>query len=166
MPAPTLPVLTVVVPCFDEAEVLPRFHARLGPVMDGIGEAWEVLYVNDGSRDRTLAVMLELQAAEPGRVSVLNLARNFGKEAALTAGLDHAAGTGAVVVIDADLQDPPEVIPDLVAAWREGFDVAYAQRNARAGESWTKRATASAFYRLMERLRGKCAYRETPATSA
>src|SRR3712207_4334702 len=153
--APTSPVLTVVVPCFDEAEVLPRFHARLRPVMDGIGEAWEALYVNDGSRDRTLDVMLALQAAEPDRVSVLNLARNFGKEAALTAGLDHAAAAGAVVVIDVDLQDPPEVIPDLVAAWREGFDVAYAQRRARAGESWTKRATAAAFYRLMERLGGK-----------
>jgi glycosyltransferase involved in cell wall biosynthesis len=152
---PRPPVLSVVVPCFGEAEVLPRFHARLKPVMDGVGEAWEVLYVNDGSRDRTLEVMLELQAAEPDRVSVLNLARNFGKEAALTAGLDHAAASGAVVVIDADLQDPPEVIPDLVAAWREGFDVAYAQRRARAGESWTKRATAAAFYRVMERLGGK-----------
>jgi polyisoprenyl-phosphate glycosyltransferase len=152
---PHPPVLTVVVPCFNEAEVLGRFHARLRPVMDGIGEPWEVLYVNDGSRDPTLAAMLELQAAEPHRVSVLNLARNFGKEAALTAGLDHAAAAGAVVVIDADLQDPPEVIPDLVAAWREGFDVAYAQRRARVGESWTKRATAAAFYRLMERLGDK-----------
>ena len=149
------PVLSVVVPCFDEAEVLPRFHARLRPVMDGLGEAWEVLYVNDGSRDGTLDAMLALRAAEPDRVSVLNLSRNFGKEAALTAGLDHAAATGAVVVIDSDLQDPPEVIPDLVAAWREGFDVAYAQRRLRAGESWTKRTTAAAFYRLMERLGGK-----------
>lgn len=152
---PRAPVLTVVVPCFDEAEVLPRFHAHLRPVMDGIGEPWEVLYVNDGSRDGTLDVMLAIQAADPDRVSVLNLARNFGKEAALTAGLDHAAATGAVVVIDADLQDPPELIPDLVSAWREGFDVAYAQRRVRAGESWTKRVTASAFYRLMERLGGK-----------
>jgi polyisoprenyl-phosphate glycosyltransferase len=153
MPQP--PVLTVVVPCFNEAEVLACFHARLRPVMAAIGEPWEVLYVNDGSRDGTLAAMLALQDAEPDRVSVLNLARNFGKEAALTAGLDHAAATGAVIAIDADLQDPPEVIPDLVAAWREGFDVAYAQRRARAGESWTKRATAAAFYRLMERLGGK-----------
>ena len=152
---PGAPVLTVVVPCFNEAEVLPRFHARLGPVMDGLGEPWEVLYVNDGSRDGTLAAMLALQAAEPDRVSVLNLSRNFGKEAALTAGLDHAAATGAVVVIDADLQDPPEAIPALVAAWREGFDIAYAQRRARAGETWTKRTTAAGFYRLMEHLGGK-----------
>jgi polyisoprenyl-phosphate glycosyltransferase len=152
---PRDPVLSVVVPCFDEAEVLPRFHARLRPVMDAIGESWEVLYVNDGSRDATLETMLAFREAEPHRVSVLNLARNFGKEAALTAGLDHAAATGAVLVIDADLQDPPEVIPDLVSAWREGFDVAYAQRSARAGESWSKRATAAAFYRLMERVGGK-----------
>jgi glycosyltransferase involved in cell wall biosynthesis len=152
---PRAPLLTVVVPCYNEAEVLARFHARLRPVMEGIGEAWEVLYVNDGSRDRTMEIMLELQAAEPDRVSVLNLARNFGKEAALTAGLDHVAATGAVVVIDADLQDPPEVIPELVAAWREGFDVAYAQRRERAGESWTKRATAKGFYRVMERLGDK-----------
>jgi len=124
-------------------------------VMDGVGAPWEVLYVNDGSSDGTLDTMLVLRAADPGHVSVLNLARNFGKEAALTAGLDHAGASGAVVVIDSDLQDPPEVIPDLVAAWREGFDVAYAQRRARAGESWTKRATAAAFYRLMERLGGK-----------
>ena len=152
---PRAPVLSVVVPCFDEAEVLPRFHARLRPVMEALGDPWEVVYVNDGSRDATLAAMLAIQEADPSRVSVLNLARNFGKEAALTAGLDHAAASGAVVAIDVDLQDPPEVIPDLVAAWRGGFDVAYAQRRARAGESWTKRATAAAFYRVMERLSGK-----------
>ena len=149
------PALSVVVPCYNEAEVLPRFHARLVPVMESLGESWDVLYVNDGSADRTLEVILALHAADPARVAVLNLSRNFGKEAALTAGLDHAAGTAAAVVIDADLQDPPEVIPDLVAAWREGFDIAYAQRRIRAGESWTKRTTAAAFYRLMERLGGR-----------
>ena len=85
---------------------------------------------------------------------MLALSRNFGKEAALTAGLDHARARDAVIVIDADLQDPPEVIPDLVAAWRDGFDVVYAQRRSRAGESWLKKATASGFYRLMERLGG------------
>jgi glycosyltransferase involved in cell wall biosynthesis len=98
--------------------------------------------------------MLGLQAGDP-RVSVLNLSRNFGKEIALTAGLDHARGTEAVVVIDADLQDPPEVIPDLIAAWRKGFDIAYAQRNTRAGETWLKKATAAAFYRVMQRISGK-----------
>ena len=92
---PRAPVLSVVVPCFDEAEVLPRFHARLRPVMEALGDPWEVVYVNDGSRDATLAAMLAIQEADPSRVSVLNLARNFGKEAALTAGLDHAAASGA-----------------------------------------------------------------------
>ncbi|MCA3274070.1 MAG: glycosyltransferase family 2 protein [Roseomonas sp.] len=144
----------MVVPAYNEQEVLPQFHARLVAALAGIGLAWEVVYVNDGSKDGTLAVMLGLQAQDQ-RASVLNLSRNFGKEIALTAGLDHARGTEAVVVIDADLQDPPEIIPDLIAAWRQGFDIAYAQRNTRAGETWLKKATAAAFYRLMQRISGK-----------
>lgn len=148
------PVLSVVVPAYNEQEVLPAFHARLVPVMEAIGLPWEVVYVNDGSRDGTLAVMLGLRAADQ-RVSLVNLSRNFGKEIALTAGLDHAAAEQAVVVIDADLQDPPEVIPDLVAAWRQGFDVAYARRRAREGETWLKKATAAGFYRVMKRIGGK-----------
>lgn len=149
------PALSVVVPAYNEQEVLPAFHARLAPVMDAIGLPWEVVYVNDGSRDATLSVMLGLQAADP-RVALVNLSRNFGKEIALTAGLDHAAGSQAIIVIDADLQDPPEVIPDLVATWREkGVDVAYAQRRAREGETWLKKATAAAFYRVMEKVSGK-----------
>lgn len=148
------PALSVIVPAYQEQEVLPQFHARLAAALEGISLAWEVVYVNDGSKDGTLAVMLGLQAGDP-RVSVLNLSRNFGKEIALTAGLDHARGTEAVVVIDADLQDPPEVIPDLIAAWRQGFDIAYAQRNTRAGETWLKKATAAAFYRVMQRISGK-----------
>jgi glycosyltransferase involved in cell wall biosynthesis len=122
--------------------------------MEAIGLPFEVVYVNDGSRDQTLQIMLALQAADP-RVAVVNLSRNFGKEIALTAGLDHAAATDAVVVIDADLQDPPEVIPDLVAAWQQGFDVAYAQRRVREGETWVKKATAAGFYRVMQRIGGK-----------
>ncbi len=159
-PAPARPVearpaLSVVVPAYNEQEVLPAFHARLAPVMEAIGLPWEVVYVNDGSRDGTLALMETLKAADP-RVAVLNLSRNFGKEIALTAGLDHAAATEAVIVIDADLQDPPEVIPDLVAAWRgQGVDIAYAQRRVREGETWAKKATASAFYRVMQRIGGK-----------
>jgi glycosyltransferase involved in cell wall biosynthesis len=150
------PALSVVVPCFGEEEVLPAFHARLAAAMAGIGLSWEVVYVNDGSRDGTLDVMRGL-ATEDGRVAVLNLSRNFGKEIALTAGLDHAAGEAAVVVIDADLQDPPELIPALVAAWREGYDIAYAQRSARHGEGWLKKATAAGFYRLMQRVGGRVA---------
>ena len=151
---PPLPALSVVVPAYNEQEVLAIFHARLAASLAPLGLAWEVVYVNDGSRDATLAAMLALQAADP-RVAVLNLSRNFGKEIALTAGLDHACGAEAVVVIDADLQDPPEVIAELVAAWRQGFDVVYAQRSVRHGEGFVKRATAHAFYRLMQRLGGR-----------
>jgi glycosyltransferase involved in cell wall biosynthesis len=144
------PTLSVVVPAFNEAEVLPAFHARLTTVMEGLGESWEVVFVNDGSTDTTLGVMEALQRTDP-HIAIVNLSRNFGKEIALTAGLDHAVGD-AIVVIDADLQDPPEVIPDLVAVWRQGFDTVYAQRRRREGETWIKRATASAFYRLMQRI--------------
>jgi glycosyltransferase involved in cell wall biosynthesis len=146
------PALSVVVPLFDEEEVIERFHARLVPVMDSLGLPWEAVYVNDGSRDRSLEVLQGLRARRP-EVAVVGLSRNFGKEAAMTAGLDHARGD-AVVVIDVDLQDPPEVIPELVASWREGFDVVYAQRRVREGETWLKRATAAAFYRLMQSVGG------------
>jgi len=148
------PALSVVVPAYNEQEVLEAFHTRLSAALAPIGLAWEVVYVNDGSRDATLATMLALKAADP-RVALVNLSRNFGKEIALTAGLDHARGTEAVVVIDADLQDPPEVIAELVRVWREGFDVVYAQRSVRHGESFIKRATAHGFYRLMQRVGGR-----------
>ncbi len=148
------PAISVVIPCYNEQEVLPEFHARITAAMEGIGLPFELVYVNDGSRDGTLALMLQAQAGDP-RVAVVNLSRNFGKEIALTAGLDHAACSEAVVVIDADLQDPPEVIPALVAAWRQGYDVAYAQRSVRHGESWLKRVTAAGFYRVMQRLGGR-----------
>ena len=154
--APPAPLFGVVVPCFNESEVLPEFHARLSAVMAGLGESWDVLYVNDGSRDATLSVLSTLAAADD-RVAVLDLSRNFGKEIALTAGLDHTAATGAVIVIDADLQDPPEVIPALVAAWRDGHRMVYAQRRARHGETWTKRTTAHLFYRVMQRLNERVA---------
>ncbi|MCB4822820.1 glycosyltransferase family 2 protein [Roseicella aerolata] len=147
------PALSVVVPAYNEAPVLQAFHRRLEAVMQRLGMSWEVVYVDDGSSDGTLDLLLALKAARP-EVAVVALSRNFGKEAALTAGLDHARATDAIIVIDADLQDPPEVIPDLVAAWREGVDVAYAQRRSRAGETWLKRTTASAFYRVMQRLGG------------
>jgi glycosyltransferase involved in cell wall biosynthesis len=146
------PALSVVVPLFDEEEVIERFHARLAPVMDSLGLPWEVVYVNDGSRDSSPEVLEGLRARR-AEVAVVGLSRNFGKEAAMTAGLDHAMGD-AVVVIDVDLQDPPEVIPELVAGWREGFDVVYAQRRVREGETWLKRATAAGFYRLMGSVGG------------
>lgn len=142
--------LSVVVPAYNEAEVLAVFHPRLRATMDALLEPWEAIYVNDGSTDATLALLCALRQADP-RVGVVNLSRNFGKEAAVTAGLEHATGA-AVVLIDADLQDPPELIPAMVAAWRRGADVVYAQRRQRAGESWLKRRTASAFYRLMRHV--------------
>ena len=144
-----VPTFSVVVPVFDEADVLPELHRRLSAVMDTLG-TWEVVYVNDGSSDGTLHLLETLHRAEP-HIAVVNLSRNFGKEIATTAGLEHASGQ-AMIVIDADLQDPPEVIPALVAAWRGGFDMVYAERRARAGETWLKRATANLFYRLMQRL--------------
>ena len=141
------PTFSIVVPAYNEAGSLPALMARLAPVMDGLGEAWEAVLVNDGSTDATLDTMQRLRAADQ-RVAIVNLSRNFGKEAATTAGLDHARGN-AVILLDADLQDPPELIPELVAAWRRGFDTVYAQRRERVGDTWLKRATASAFYRVM-----------------
>jgi glycosyltransferase involved in cell wall biosynthesis len=146
------PALSVVVPCYNEALGLAEFHRRLSAVMDGIGRSWEIIYVNDGSADATLACIDALREADP-HVGLINLSRNFGKEIALTAGLDHAQGE-AIIVIDADLQDPPEVIPELVAVWDQGVDMVYAQRRAREGETWLKKTTADLFYRLMQRLGG------------
>ena len=141
------PTFSVVVPAYNEAGSLAALMARLTPVMDGMGDAWEAVLVNDGSTDATLDAMQRLRAADP-RIAIVNLSRNFGKEAATTAGLDHARGD-AVILLDADLQDPPELIPELAAAWRRGFDTVYAQRRERVGDTWLKRATASAFYRVM-----------------
>ncbi len=144
------PVLSVVIPLHDEQEALPELYTRLRAALDTVGHPAEIIFVNDGSQDGSLTVLEMLRAADT-RVAILNLSRNFGKEIATTAGLDHARGE-AVVVMDADLQDPPELITDLVAVWQEGFDVAYAQRRTRAGEGWAKRATAAVFYRLMRRI--------------
>lgn len=145
------PRLIVVVPAFNEGSGLRALQDRLLPVLDGLdGLQTAILYVDDGSRDDTWAVMRELAEAD-ARVETLRLSRNFGKELALTAGLDHARAD-AVVVIDADLQDPPELIPEFVARWREGFDVVYGTRRQRDGESWLKKLTAAGFYRVMSRL--------------
>lgn len=142
--------LTVVVPAYNEAAVLEEFHARLAGVLDALDADGSVLYIDDGSRDATWA-LIERLAARDARVAGIRLARNFGKELALTAGLDHV-DADAALIIDADLQDPPELIPDFVAKWREGFDVVYGQRLQRDGETWLKKATAAGFYRVMQRL--------------
>jgi len=143
-------VLSIVAPAFNEAAGLVHFHRRLGTVLDDMPVLAEIVYVNDGSSDDTLEVMAGLRRGDP-RVSIVDLSRNFGKEIALTAGLDHASGD-AVVVIDADLQDPPELIPELFRGWMEGYDVGYGQRVSRDGESFLKKSTAYAFYRLIQRL--------------
>jgi polyisoprenyl-phosphate glycosyltransferase len=148
--APQPPVLSIVVPVFNETEVLTEFHSHLSATLDALNLTVEIIYINDGSSDQSLHAMLELQATDE-RVAVVNLSRNFGKEIAVTAGLDHVRGEAAIV-IDADLQDPPEVIPDLVAKWREGYDVVYAKRRERQGDTWLKRQTAAMFYRTIRRL--------------
>jgi glycosyltransferase involved in cell wall biosynthesis len=135
---------------YNEAEIVGEMHRRLADVMVELGAPWEAIYINDGSRDASLQIVEMLRHAD-SHIAVVNLSRNFGKEIATTAGLDHARGD-AVIVIDADLQDPPEVIPRLVAAWRAGFDTVYAKRRLRDGDGWVKKATAAAFYRVMRNL--------------
>ncbi|MHB1303899.1 MAG: glycosyltransferase family 2 protein [Acidiphilium sp.] len=142
--------ISIVVPFHNEAENVVPLHDRLVAVLDGAGEDWELVCVNDGSRDDTLIRLVAL-AARDARVRVLDLSRNFGKEAALTAGLDHARGDAAIP-LDADLQDPPEIIPELLAKWREGYEVVNAVRATREGDGPLKRFTAHGFYRVMNRL--------------
>ena len=149
MRSPTL--LSVVVPCFNEEAILPETHRRLAAALDNVPDLdFEIVYVDDGSRDATLNLLRALQRAD-SRVRVLALSRNFGHQIALTAGLAETAG-GAVAIIDADLQDPPEVIPQMLERWRRGADVAYGVRTEREGETAFKRGTAKAFYRLMDRI--------------
>ena len=142
--------LSVVVPAYNEDAVLGEFHRRLTAVLDALPMMAEVVYVNDGSSDATRSLLMTLREAD-ARVAVIDLSRNFGKEIAMSAGLDHTHGD-AVVVIDADLQDPPELIPDMLSAWREGFDVVLMRRRSRASESWFKKATARGFYRAIGRM--------------
>lgn len=139
--------LSIVVPVFNESEAISEFHRRLVAVLDSLNRSVEIIYVNDGSVDASLQCMHALRVVD-SRVAILNLSRNFGKEVAVTAGLDHASGA-AVVIIDADLQDPPELIPLLVEKWSCGYDMVTARRRGRRGETWLKRATAQLFYRLI-----------------
>ena len=144
------PVISVIVPIFNEEAVIPELQRRMAAVLDGIGEPWELVCVNDGSRDTSLSMLLELRERD-ARVKVIDFSRNFGQQLAITAGMDFAQGD-AVVVIDADLQDPPELIEEMLAKWREGYQVVYAVRAGRRGESRFKLWTASAFYRLLHRI--------------
>ncbi len=149
-PRPENWLLSVVVPAYNEQEVLPELHSRLVAVLEKSCKHYEIIYVNDGSSDTTLQVMRNLQKADH-HVGYVNLSRNFGKEIAMTAGLDAARGD-AIVVIDADLQDPPEIIPQFIEEWQNGHDVVYARRVSRAGETWLKKVTARGFYRVIQRM--------------
>lgn len=140
---------SVVVPIHDEEGSLRELHGRLAAVLDGLGD-WELILVDDGSRDSSFETMLELRRADP-RVKIVRLSRNFGHQVAITAGIDKARGD-AVIVMDGDLQHPPEVIPELVQRWRDGFEVVYGVMAERGGESWFKDWTARAFYRVLRRL--------------
>ena len=140
-------LLSIVCPAYNEEEGLAAFHREVRRQMAAIDQPFEVVFVNDGSTDGTLRLMHDLRQRH-ANTTIVDLSRNFGKEIALTAGLDEATGD-AVVVIDADLQDPPELIGTLIKGWREGYDVVYAQRRERHGESWLKKSTAGAFYWLM-----------------
>lgn len=143
--------LSVVIPCFNEAQVLPKTYERLVAVLDEAGETdRELIFVDDGSSDETFRVLRDLQKKH-GDVSVLGLSRNFGHQMAVTAGLEEASGD-ATVIIDADLQDPPEIIGEMLAKWGEGFQVVYGIRDSRAGETRFKLLTAKLFYRLINRL--------------
>jgi dolichol-phosphate mannosyltransferase len=147
------PTLTIIIPVLNEEDVLPELDRRLRLLLASLGVTWETLFINDGSTDRTGELLIELAAAEQ-RYKVISLSRNFGHQIAVTAGLDHAEGE-AVVVIDADLQDPPEVIGQMLEKWRDGYDIVYAVRSKRQGDSLFKRATAAVFYRFMKLMIGK-----------
>ena len=147
------PVYSVIVPCFNEQECLRETHNRLGAVMRGMKEPYEILYVNDGSGDQTPAILNAL-AQEDSHVRVLHFAGNFGHQIAVSAGLDYAAGD-AMVIIDADLQDPPEIIPLMAEKWRAGAQVVYGKRRSRKGETRFKEFTAKVYYRVLKRLAGK-----------
>jgi len=145
-----MPSISVVAPAYNEQEVIEEFHSRVTAVLAGLGCDYEIVLVNDGSRDDTLAMMHTLRARDP-HLTVVDLSRNFGKEIALSAGLDYTKGE-VVVVLDSDLQDPPELIPQMLETWREGYEVVYGMRAEREGETWFKKLTARHFYRLIKKV--------------
>ncbi|RPJ07504.1 MAG: glycosyltransferase, partial [Spirochaetaceae bacterium] len=146
------PVYTVVIPVYNEEDCVRACHKELTAVMASAGEAYELVFVNDGSRDNTLPLLHEISALDR-HVKVLSFSRNFGHQAAVSAGIDFACGH-AVIVIDADLQDPPDVIPVMIAKWKQGFHVVYGKRIGRKGDSFFKRITAALFYRVLRRFSG------------
>ncbi len=146
------PTYSVIVPMYNEEAVILESYRRLSEVMESMAEKYELIFVNDGSRDQTLAIMMDIMAKD-NTVKVVNFARNFGHQIAVTAGMDYASGA-AIVIIDADLQDPPEVIPKLAEKWRQGYHVVYGQRTKRTGDSIFKKITAWSYYRLLAIMTG------------
>jgi polyisoprenyl-phosphate glycosyltransferase len=144
------PIFSIIVPVYNEIGCLQELYERLSKVMDSTNEPWEVVMVDDGSHDGSTEKILELNKKD-SRIKPVIFARNFGHQIAVTAGLDYSQGK-AIVIIDADLQDPPEVILDLIAKWKEGYQVVFAVRSEREGESWFKKVTASMFYRIIYRI--------------
>jgi dolichol-phosphate mannosyltransferase len=140
------PTLSLVLPVFNEAEVIPELHEQLQAFLKELATSVEVVFVDDGSRDATFDLLKDLVAKDP-RYGILSFSRNFGHQAAISAGVDHARGE-AVVVMDADLQDPPSVVLEMMKLWRDGYDVVYGKRRSRAGETFFKKITAAVFYRL------------------
>lgn len=143
--------ISILIPAYDEEAVLPQLHRRLITLADSLPNyVFEFLFVNDGSRDNTLRIIKEF-AEEDHRISYVNLSRNFGKEIAMIAGIDHVS-SDAMVIIDADLQDPPELIPEMIQLWEQGYDDIYARRRSRDGETWLKKFTSKLYYQLLQRV--------------
>lgn len=143
--------ISILIPAYNEEAVLERLFTRLANLANETKDyAFEFLFINDGSKDKTLDIIKDYAEKDP-RVSYINLSRNFGKEIAMIAGLDHVTGA-ATVIIDADLQDPPELIPEMIKLWEEGYDDVYAKRRTRSGESWLKRFTSKQYYKTLQRV--------------
>ncbi len=143
-------LITILIPAYNEQEVLPQLFSRLNDLAKNNPKyQWEFLFVNDGSRDKTLEI-IKNEATKNSRISYVNLSRNFGKEIAMMAGIDNTRGD-ALVIIDADLQDPPELIPEMINLWERGYDDVYARRNSRAGESFAKKFTSNQYYKVLQK---------------
>lgn len=143
--------ITILIPTYNEEEVLNRLYLRITEVINQIDSyEFEILFINDGSMDKSLSIMKDLRAKDE-RVSYVNLSRNFGKEISMIAGLDYAKGD-AVIIMDADLQDPPELVPEMIKYWELGYDDVYAKRRSRSGESWLKKGTSSFFYKILQKF--------------
>ncbi len=144
------PKYSIVLPVYNEEITLPELYRRLEQVLVTLDGEAEIIFVNDGSQDKSLSILEEF-SQQNSRIKIIEFSRNFGHQAAITAGLDYASGQ-ACIIMDTDLQDPPEVIPDLIKSWQQGYEVVYAVRSRRKGETWFKKATAALFYRLLKQL--------------